>query len=115
VSFRAWRDYAVAAPQIRLNCLSFAASDDSQALVRGEPLPPLPGTRFVEVSGVAVPLGWTWWPAVDAEVVRQALGFAEYDLALFTSAGECELIVADDFVRATRSAVRLTAKELGCV
>jgi hypothetical protein len=114
VGFRAWRDYAVSAPQIRLHRLSFAVSGDAQTLIRGEPLPPLPGTRYVEIDGVAVPLGLTWSPAIDAEVVRESLGLDAHDIGLFTLAGVCEVIRADDFIRATRSAVRLTAKEIGC-
>ena len=113
VDFPTWREYAASAPGIRLNRLSFAVSDDARALIRGEPLPPLEGTRYAEAKGVAAPLGWTWSPAVDAEVVRETLGLAEQDLALLTVAGVCDIIRSDEFVRATRSAVRLTEKEIG--
>jgi len=113
VPFEAWRDYAVAAPLVRLRHLSFAASEDGLALVRGEPLPPLLGTMYVEETGVAVPLGWTWSPAVSAKVLRKSLALEEGDVALLTTAGECEVIGAQDFVRATRSAVRLTEEAIG--
>lgn len=113
VDFPVWREYAVSAPQIRLNLLSFAVSGDFRALVRGIPLPPLPGARYAEMKGVAVPLGWSWSPAIDAEIVRQVLGLAEHDIALITLEGVCEIVSSDDFVRATRSAVRLTEKEFG--
>jgi len=115
VEFQKWREYAATAPQARLSRLSFAASDDGHVLIRGEPLPPLPGTRYIEAEGVARPLGWEWSPAVDAAVIRAAFGLADRELALLASDGSYEVVGADDFVRATRSAVRLTEKELGSV
>jgi hypothetical protein len=115
VNFKVWLDYAISAPQIRLDRLSFAVSDDGLVLVRGEPLPPLPGSRFVESGGVGLPAGWTWSPAIGPLVVRQSLNLADRHLALFSNSGEYEVIRADDFVRATRSAVRLTEQELGRV
>jgi len=115
IDFRAWHDYAVCAPTVRLSRLSFAVSDFGHALIRGEPLPPLSGARYFESKGVAAPLGWIWSPTVDAEVLRQAIGLADGAIALLTVDGLCDVIESDDFVRATRSAVRLTAKELGHV
>jgi hypothetical protein len=112
-TFDEWQKYALSAPLVRLSCLSFAVSNDAQVLIRGEPLPPLPGTRFVECSGIAVPAGWTWLPAIDAEVLRESLGLDGEDIALMAPAGECETIRRDDFVSAARSAVRLTAREIG--
>lgn len=113
VPFAAWRDYAVAAPLVRLRHLSFAVSDDGLALVRGEPLAPLLGTMYVEEAGVAAPVGWTWSPAVSAKVLRKSLALEEGDVALLTIAGECEVIGEQDFVRATRSAVRMTEEAIG--
>jgi MoxR-vWA-beta-propeller ternary system protein/FtsH ternary system-associated peptide len=110
--FRAWLEYCESAPQIRLNHLQFAVSDDWQALIYGSPLPPLPGTRFAEANGVAVPLGWTWIPAMDAQVLREALGMSPGDIALFTTDGQCEVIEALQFVGTTRSAARLTGEEI---
>jgi hypothetical protein len=115
IDFQAWYDYAVGAPKIRLDRLSFAVSDDGRALIRGEPLPPLPGARYVETKGIAMPLGLTWSPAVDADVLRGSIGLTDGAIALFTADGMCDVLEAEDFVRASRSAVRLTAKELGHV
>jgi hypothetical protein len=112
VNFQLWKEYAAAAPQIRLRQLTFAVSDDGQSLIRGEPIPPLPGTRYIETDGIARPLGWAWSPMVDASVLRAALQLDDRELALLTSDGTYEVFRADDFVRATRSAVRLTEKEL---
>jgi len=103
-----WRDYAVAAPQIRLDQWAFAVSGNGQVVIRGTPLPPLRGTRFVESSAVATPAGWTWSPPVAIEVVRAVLGLKQDDLALMHADGSWHHILGDDFVRATRSAVRLS-------
>jgi len=101
----AWHDFAIDAPELRLNLWSFAMSDD-QALIRGFPLPPLSGERFVERQGIATPAGWTWSPALDSRVVAESIGLAQGDLALIRDGGEWDHIQADDFVPATRVSVR---------
>jgi hypothetical protein len=111
-----WSDYAAAAPQIRLNRWSFAANDCGEVLIRGTPLPPIAGQRFVEIEGVAVEAGWMWSPRVEPVVLRQKLELAADDLVLLRSDGEAigavraEIIPAASFVKATRSAVRLTER-----
>jgi hypothetical protein len=105
-----WSDYATRAPQVRLERLTFAASADGRALVRGTPLPPIAGTRYYERVGVAVPCGWGWPSWLTAELVRSALEIAPGTVALFSPAGTWEEIPADQFVGATRSAVRLSAE-----
>jgi hypothetical protein len=116
----AWQAYVATAPQLRLDRLSFALDSRKRVLVHGTPLPPLPGRRFVEFDGIAVPVGWHWTPAVDPQTVRQCLQLnsnnseapqAHGDLALLTSE-DClwERIPGDAFVQATRSAVRLSAE-----
>jgi hypothetical protein len=111
----AWAAYARTAPQVRLERWSFVADETGRVLVRGAPLPPLPGERFVEQGGVAVPLGWHWRPAVEPAIVREGLArecpaLAENDLAISFRDGTWQRIPADSFVRADRSAVRLTAE-----
>jgi hypothetical protein len=105
-----WSEYATRAPQVRLERLTFAASADGRAIVRGRPLPPIAGARYYERAGVAVPCGWGWPPWLTAELVRAALEIAPGSSALFSPAGTWEEIPADQFVRATRSAVRLTTQ-----
>jgi hypothetical protein len=109
-SWATWHDYAVAAPAVRLACWSFAASDDGHALIRGAPTPPLAGKPWVETDGVAVPAGWTWSPPLDAAALRLAFAAEEDDLILLHADGAHEVLPADSFVKATRSAVRLTAR-----
>ncbi len=112
----AWRRWVSRAPAVRLGVLRFAVSTTGDALVRGSPLPPIRGRRFVETSGVAVPAGWTWTPAVDAETLRELLALDDGDLALLdgeAAAPRVALISAARFERATRSAVRLTEARQG--
>ncbi len=109
-SWRAWSSYAVEAPQVRLDRWRFAVSADGRAAIHGRPLPPLPGQHWVERDGVAVPAGWNWRPAVEPAIVRNLLGLAAGDIALWHEDGRWEQIEGDAFVRATRAAVRETEK-----
>lgn len=111
--FDVWIDYATKAPECRLRNLTFAASRAGQALVRGAPLPSLPGTPCVERSGIIVPAGYEWEPRVDAEIVRDLLDLSEGDLALFRVDACVDIIPEDSLVAASRSAVRRTAEALG--
>ncbi len=105
--------WAETAPASRLKPLAFAVCEDGRVLVRGKPLPPLPGNRFAEEGGIAVPCGWAFQPRVDAAVMREVLGLAHGDLALFSEDGTWEQIHAEAFVRASRSAVRMSAEGRG--
>jgi hypothetical protein len=111
-SLATWSDYAARAPLVRLQRWSFAANDRDEALIRGLPLPPLPGRQLVEREGVAVEAGWTWSPAVDAAVLRRKLRATANDLLLLQSDEAkqmfAQIIPANAFVKTTRSAVRLT-------
>ncbi len=105
--------YAQTAPQWRLDRWSFAAAQGGRALVRGLPLPPLPGVRFVEAGGVYLPAGCAWSPAVEPAIVRQLLQLAQGDSAILHPSGSWDRIAADDWVRASRSAFRRTRELLG--
>lgn len=114
-TLKIWADYAASAPQFRLQHWSFAANQRGQVLIRGVPLPPLPGRQLIETEHVAVDAGWTWFPGVEPLVLRRKLQLASGDLLLM-QLGEAddsviEVIPAEAFVKATRSAVRLTAAE----
>jgi len=108
ISMTEWSSYANTAPQLRLERLQFAASHQ-QAILVGEPLPPIRGDTFYVRQGVAVPVGFDWQPALDARVLRRAFGLGEGDIALLLPEGGCCVIRSDQFCGATRSAVRLTA------
>lgn len=101
-----WLRYAAGAPAVRLDRWTFAVSEDGRALIRGAPLPPIPGVRSVEHDGIAVPCGLAIAPPVPPDVLRHVLGLAPGDLALFDETGAWERVPARGFVRASRSAVR---------
>jgi hypothetical protein len=108
-SLATWCHYAANAPLVRLQRWSFAVNDRGEALIRGLPLPPLAGRRFVEQDGVAVEAGWTWSPNVSAAVLRRKVQVTGGDLLLLH--GEplaVEVVPAAAFVKATRSAARQT-------
>lgn len=107
-----WHGFAISASELRLRPLRFAVNAESLVLVQGEPLPPLPGRRFVVDGNVAVPAGFTWQPTVSPAVLARLLGAREDELALLYEDGTCCRLLAEQFVGATRAAVRTTAAEM---
>jgi hypothetical protein len=107
-----WAEFAGKAGRVRLQRLSFAASPDGKALVRGTPLPPIPGQRFVLHGGLAVPAGFTWQPAVSAGVVVHLFNVAPDALVLWLPDGTIMRLHTEQFVPATWSAVRATLEAL---
>jgi hypothetical protein len=95
--------YLATAPQWRIERWSLAASADGRTLVRGLPLPPLPGTQWTNCDGICVPAGCAWSPAVEPAVLRQLLQLRPNDLALLRENGTWDCVAADDWVRAGRS------------
>src|SRR5690606_24019845 len=84
----AFARWARGAPQVRLARLEVAArADRPEVIARGDPLPPLPGERFVVREGVGVPVGWAVAPALDPATLRAVLGVDDDDLALVGSNG----------------------------
>jgi len=111
-SWEDWAAFALSAPLIRLNPLSFAVSDTLRVLVRGTPLPPIPGERFVEAEGIAWPAGHGLVPAVESRTLRRILQLRSDELGLIRQSGEVDVIEESCFVHASRSAVRQTADSL---
>jgi hypothetical protein len=103
-----WRDFALSSPEVRLQQLRFAVDADGNVVVRGKPLPPLPGRQFVLHANIGVQAGFMWEPAVSAEVLVRRLGLSTDALVLFHEGGMFSRIEAEQFVPATRSAVRET-------
>lgn len=100
-----WVRYARRAPLIRLRQWSFAVDSD-RALIRGTPLPPIPGEPFVEDQGIAVQCGCTWSPEVPAEVLARMLHLSAGELVLFHEDATYDRIPASSFTLATRTAIR---------
>jgi hypothetical protein len=110
--FESWHEFAQDAAEVRLQRLTFAVSAERRVLVRGTPLPPLPGERFVERAGIAVPAGFGWQPAVSVDVIRQVLGLPEGGFVLWEHDNTVARLHPEQFVAATRRAVRATAEAL---
>lgn len=111
-SIERWAAYAGGAPAVRLAPLTIAACADGRVIVRGTPLPPVRGDRFTVDQGIAIPCGFRVVPRVDAAVLKDLLGLAERDLALFRADGSHERIDSASFARATRGGARMTLAEL---
>jgi len=110
--FASLAKWAIAAAEIRLQPLTFACSEDGEALVRGLPLPPVQGARYFEADGVAAPAGWQWDPPIPAKALAGALQLWPNDLALLDAEGTIERIPASHFVPLTRAAIRLSPTDL---
>ncbi len=102
-----WLSYAANAPQARLDRLVFATCD-RYTVVHGQPIPPIRSTCFWLRDGVAAPVGFRWTPAVDAGVLKKMLDLEQGDIALLLPEGGSTVIRSEQFVAASRSAVRLT-------
>lgn len=108
-----WEAYAITAPRIRLDRLEFATSSEGRVVVLGTPLPTLPGTQLVESAGVLIAAGWTWSPPLDPPLVRQILGLADGERALWlANSTSWERLSAEAFVPARRESVRQTGRKL---
>lgn len=103
-----WVQYAQAAPAVRLRSCQFAVNADQRVLIHGQPLPPITGERAVARSGLVVPCGWTWTPAVDAALLASAWEIEPGDLWLFWPNRPLERIAAEHLIAANHSAVRKT-------
>jgi len=106
-----WLAYGETAPQIRLDRLRFAVSSDDRVVLHGLPLPPLRGERFYEREGIALPCGWNWSPAVELAAISQSWALSSDDLALVWPDNVWERIDGDQFMHATRSAIRRSARK----
>lgn len=105
-----WTAFVKTCPQVRLAKWSFAANADGRVLIRGIPLPSIPGTRYVEQAAVAVEAGWWWSPPVSPHLMRRALSIASGAIGLLSADGELEIVPGSEFVTATRTAVTATAR-----
>jgi hypothetical protein len=111
-SIREFRTFSKNAAAIRLNPLRFAANAAGEVLIRGNPLPPVPGRRFVLHSRIAAPAGFSWRPAVAIEVLERSFNVSGDALIVWHEDGTITRLHSEQFISATRSAVRATADAL---
>lgn len=113
--FKVWGNYAVNAPLFRLERLAFATSGDGTIYIKGDPLPAIPGERYVLEDRIAVEAGWKWRPEVAPEVVQSALNIRADELVVLDRKGDWLCLSEECFVQASRAAVRATSQEFGYV
>ena len=101
--------FSASAAAIRLNPLRCAANASGEVLIRGNPLPPLSGRRFVLHGRVAISTGFTWQPAVSVELLERAFNVSGDAMILWHEDGAITRLHAEQFISVTRSAVRATA------
>lgn len=107
-SLQTWKEYAETAPLIRLQRLRFAATEVGQVLITGTPLPPIPGKAYTIRYNILLPAGYDFDLPALASLTAARLNPENDALLLFHVNGQWERIPAQNFVRATRSAIRLT-------
>ncbi len=119
VPFSRFEEFARKTSILRLNRWEFSVSQAGAALVRGIPLPTIPGRRYWEVGGILIPAGWTWFPALAPEVLRRVLKFVPGESAVLRlnstnepDSFDWERIPEDAFVKATRPNFRATLEQL---
>lgn len=109
VALAGWAEEASALRLARLS-LAVDPGPPARALVRGEPLPPLAGERFVVAEGLAWPVGWAPRPRLDPGALALALGLLPGELALLDPQGGRETVPGGAFVPATRAAIRAACR-----
>ena len=107
-SLQTWKEYAETAPLIRLQRLRFAATEDGRALITGTPVPSIPGKVYTIRYNILLPAGYDFDLPALASLTAARLNPENTALLLFHVNGQWERIPAQNFVRATRSAIRLT-------
>ena len=116
-TLKLWSQFAESAPQIRLKSLSFACTEsfengEAHVLIRGKPLPPIPGQRLIQIDRVAVPVGYSWRPSVSPKTILSAFQVPENSILVLFPGDRWNLVSTDLFVVANRSAVRTTASKV---
>lgn len=108
----ALKEFVATTGRVRQERLTFAAAFSGAVLVRGRPLPPLPGRRFVLFDGVAIPAGFRWTPAVSPAVLARKLGVSGDALVLWNEDGTITRLHSEQFVAVNPAAVRATEEGL---
>jgi hypothetical protein len=111
-SLAQFESWAATAPQVRLECLTFACNADQEVLVRGYPLPSMRAIRarrWVEYENLAVPIGWSWSPAVSVRTLIELFQASDNEIILVEENNRWRRLDRQVFVKASRIAVRMTA------
>ena len=109
--FTDWSQWALQASEARLGGLAFACDASGRTIVRGFPLPPFAGKRWIEYGNVAVAVGHSWQPAVSVKTLNRVLN-ATTETIHFLEEDRQRVLDHSSFVMATRSSIRATADSL---
>lgn len=107
-SLQHWHDFATTTADVRLHPLAFAFEPGVGVLVRGNPLPSIPGKLFSMVNNIALPVGWTWLPRLSVETLVATLGLSSDEIGVLLEDQTWHRISNLSFVKANRSSVRET-------
>ncbi|MCU0434645.1 MAG: hypothetical protein MUC87_14415 [Bacteroidia bacterium] len=112
-NFFLWKEFCETAPQLRLERLSFAASQNGQVLVGGDILPALPGTEFWARGPLLIPAGYDLeWPALEKLLIHKLVPDGDAFVLLHPN-GSAELVPRIMLVPASRSGVRRMGEKGG--
>jgi hypothetical protein len=108
INLEEWKAFADSTPLHRLQALKFAVSDQGEVLVMGTPLPAIPGKEYWMRDMMLIPGGYDLeYPALSAQISERLNPLKDAVIVLHED-GNWEKIGWDDFVSASRSAIRLT-------
>jgi hypothetical protein len=103
-----WKQYAETAPESRLLTIKFAVSEQANALIIGDPLPPVPGREYWETNNILIPAGYDFEFSIMVSFIQKKLNADKSSVILFDIDGSWQKIDKSFFVAGKRSAVRLT-------
>jgi len=107
-----WKAYADSAAAVRLSILQFAASPAGNVLIMGSPLPSLPGQSYWRRGQILIPAGMDFEIPMVATLMERGLALQQHALILLQPDGNWHMLPVGAFAPASRSAVRLTEKNL---
>jgi len=103
--------FARMSAQVRMNPLQFAAAAGGQVIIRGTPLPPVAGRRYVLHEGnIAVPAGYGWTPDVSAKVLKKLFNVSSAALVIWNDDGTLTALPEEQFIPVTRRALLATRR-----
>lgn len=101
--------WAEGASRLRMERLKFAAAADGRVLVRGTPLPPVPGSVWYFRGALGFPCGLEPAPPLLPEWIESSLGLSRGSTALWSGEGGFEVIPGESWVPLSLAALRRTA------
>lgn len=107
--------WAESASRLRLARLTFASTNDSRVLVRGTPLPPVPGSAHYVQGRLALPCGWELTPPLLPAWVEESLALPAGAIALLLPDGGIEMLGQESFTQLSLAALRRTHEALSPV